>query len=167
MRAPRTVTTGQFNSMESKSRQLQPESAEEKRSAQSLTPENPSSDASNSSGKYRRKADKGELRMRRSAYGPLQWRLGSTPPAAPARFRRWNLVLIAILAFLVMGVFVVARAPHTGNSASDGAKISWKDNDGDASVPRVEPKGSALQQIHTRKPSGQVYNDATHGHHAG
>lgn len=162
MPAPRAVTTGQFNSMESKSRQLQPESAEEKRSAQSLTP-----DASNSSSKCRRKVDKGELRMRRSAYGPLQWRLGSTPPGTPARFRRWNLVLIAILAFLVMGVFVVARAPHTESSASDGAKISWKNNEGNASVLRVGSKGSALQQIHTRERSGQAHNDDTRGHHAG
>ena len=67
--------------------------------------------------------DKGELRMRRSNYGPLQWYLAAPAPGTAARSRRWNLVLIAILAFLVLGVFVVAEAPHTGSSALNSANV--------------------------------------------
>jgi|SRR5215472_16217242 len=54
--------------------------------------------------------DKEELRMRRSNYGPSLWSLAAPTPGNVARSRRWNLVLIAILAFLVLGVFVVAEA---------------------------------------------------------
>src|SRR5256884_2272008 len=66
--------------------------------------------------------------MRRSNYGPLQWSFAAPPPGTVARSRRWNLVLIAILAFLVLGVFVVAEAPHTGSGASNSANASLKED---------------------------------------
>ena len=74
--------------------------------------------------------NKGELRIHRGSYGPPQWSLASPTPGTAARFRRWNLVLIAILAFLVLGVFVVAEAPRT---ASD-TNASLKESAGPASV---------------------------------
>jgi hypothetical protein len=44
-----------------------------------------------------------------------------------SRFRRWNVVLIVVLAFLVLGVFVAAKAPEQDNNASDAAKALVKD----------------------------------------
>ena len=68
--------------------------------------------------------DKGELRMRRRSYGPLRWSLAAPAPGTVARCRRSDLALIAILAFLVLGVFVVAEARYTGSSASNSANAS-------------------------------------------
>ena len=62
--------------------------------------------------------DKRELRIRRSSYGPPQWRLASPAPGTAARFRRWNMVLIAILIFLVLGVFVAAEAPRSAGDTN-------------------------------------------------
>ena len=67
--------------------------------------------------------DKGEFRIHKSNYGPLQWSLASPAPGTAARFRRWNVILIAILAFLVLGVFVVAQAPRTRGDTN----ASWKE----------------------------------------
>ena len=65
--------------------------------------------------------------MRRSNYGPSPRSLAAPAPGTVARSRRWNLVLIAILAFLVLGVFVVAETPRTGRSASNSANASVKE----------------------------------------
>src|SRR5437899_4742765 len=89
--------------------------------------------------------------MRRSNYGPLQWSFAAPPPGTVARSRRWNLVLIAILAFLVLGVFVVAEAPHTGSGASNSANASLKEGATPASVQhansRSEEHTSELQSL--------------------
>jgi hypothetical protein len=71
--------------------------------------------------------DKREIRMRRSSYGPLQWNLVPPAPGCPPGFRRWNVVLIAILAFIVLGAFVAAKAPHARSSNnSDDGKVSLR-----------------------------------------
>ena len=65
--------------------------------------------------------DREELRRRRKAYGPPPWSLRPPAPGIEKRFRRWNVVLIAILAFFVLGMFVLAKAPApsmTAHSAS-------------------------------------------------
>jgi len=108
--------------------------------------------------------DKGELRMRRSNYGHLQWSLAAPAPGTVARSRRWNLVLIAILAFLVLGVFVVAEAPHTGSSASNSANASLKEG----ATPDVQHANSVKgipPDIHGRDGSGYLHKDSKGGHH--
>jgi hypothetical protein len=35
-----------------------------------------------------------------------------------ARFRRWNMVMIVILAFVVVGLLVVASVPHPVNTTT-------------------------------------------------
>lgn len=111
--------------------------------------------------------DKGELRMRRSEYGPLQWSLVSTAPGIPAGFRRWNIILIAILAFLVLGVFVVAKAPHTGSGAPDAAKISLKDNEGNSSLQGTVSKNGRLTPVHGHGRAGNANNGVSSEHHTG
>ncbi len=107
--------------------------------------------------------DKGELRIHRGSYGPPQWSLASPAPGTAARFRRWNLVLIAILAFLVLGVFVVAEAPRTAGDTN----ASLKESAGPASVQHANSSKSALPPIHSRGGSGTLNKEATSGHHAG
>jgi hypothetical protein len=111
--------------------------------------------------------DKRELRMRRSNYGPLEWSLAPPAPGTAAKFRRWNIVLIAILAFLVLGVFVVAEAPHTGSNASNAANVSMKERESPASAQHAQPDKSALLRMHNRAGSGGVNNRIKGDHHAG
>jgi hypothetical protein len=39
-------------------------------------------------------------------------------PGIEKKFRRWNVVVIAILVFFVLGVFVIAKAPAPSTTAS-------------------------------------------------
>ena len=102
--------------------------------------------------------------MRRSGYGPLQWSLASPAPGTAAKFRRWNVVLIAILAFLVLGVFVVAEAPRTGNGPSNAA---LNQSAKPAAVQHANSGKSALPPIHSRRGSGNLNKDVMGGHHTG
>jgi hypothetical protein len=70
--------------------------------------------------------EKEEVRKRRSIYGAPPWNLMSVAPGTEARFRRWNVILIAILVFFVLGVFVVAKAPKPVSKASSPANVSLK-----------------------------------------
>lgn len=64
--------------------------------------------------------------MRRLYFGPLQWHL--LPPEPPKKivFRRWNIIIVLILAFVVLGVCVAGMGSlgenkgvaATGKSAS-------------------------------------------------
>lgn len=106
--------------------------------------------------------DKGELRIRRSHYGPLEWSLTGPPPGTVKKFRRWNLVLIAFLLFLVLGVFVVAEAPRTESNTN----ASLNENASPSSVQHTNSSKSALPPIHSRESSGNP-NKVTNGHHTG
>jgi hypothetical protein len=110
--------------------------------------------------------DKGELRVRRSNYGPLQWSLASPGPGTEAKFRRWNIVLIAILAFLVLGVFVVAEAPHTGSNASNAVNMSLKESESATSTQHTKSDKSAPLGIHRLGGPGDVRIDVKGGHRA-
>jgi len=92
--------------------------------------------------------DKGELRMRRSNYGPLQCSLAAPAPGIAARSRRWNLVLIAILAFIVLGVFVAAEAPRTGSSAANTANVSLKGSASPASAQHAKSTNGIPPESH-------------------
>jgi hypothetical protein len=110
--------------------------------------------------------DKKELRMRRSNYGPLDWSLASPAPGTGAKFRRWNIVLIAILAFLVLGVFVLAEAPNTERNASNAANVSMNSK-GSASTQHGNPDKSALPAMQNGGRSGDVNKNVKGDHHTG
>ena len=105
--------------------------------------------------------DKGAFRTHRGSYGPLQWNLASPSPGTAARFRRWNLILIPIRVFLVLGVFVVAEAPRT---ASD-TNASTKENASPAAVQHANSGKSTLPPIHGGSGAGTLSKDAVSGHH--
>lgn len=107
--------------------------------------------------------DKAELRIHRSIYGPLQWSLAPPAPGTAAKFRRWSLILIPILVFLVLGGFVIAEAPRT---AAD-TNASLKENASPASVHHADSSKSALPAIHGRGGSGTLNREVSSGHHAG
>jgi hypothetical protein len=109
--------------------------------------------------------DKEELRMRRSNYGPSPWSLVASAPGTVARSRRWNLVLIAILAFIVLGVFVVAEAPHTGSGPSHSANASLKEGATPASVRHAKSVKGIPPDVHGREGSGYLNKGLNGGHH--
>src|SRR5207244_5323930 len=94
-----------------------------------------------------------------------QWSFAAAPPGTVARSRRWNLVLIAILAFLVLGVFVVAEAPHTGSGASNSANASLKEGATPASVQHANSIKGFPPDIHGREGPGYLHKDLRGGHH--
>src|SRR5215813_15440994 len=101
--------------------------------------------------------------MRRSEYGPVQWSLASPAPGTAAGFRRWNLVLIAILVFLVLGVFVAAEAPRTAGDTDASLNESGRP----ASVQHANSSKSALPVIHSRGGSGNLNKEVSSSHHTG
>lgn len=111
--------------------------------------------------------DKGELRMRRSNYGPLQCSLAAPAPGTAARSRRWNLVLIAILAFIVLGVFVVAKAPRTGSRVSNSANVSLKGSASPASPQHAKSTNGVPPEIRGKEGSTYLNKDSRSSHHAG
>ena len=106
----------------------------------------------------------GELKMRRSEYGPLEWSLASPTPGTAARFRRWNIVLIAILVFVVLGEFVVAEAPRTGNST---ANATSKENAASPFVQHAKSIKGEQPDIHSHGEAGYLNKDVKNSHHAG
>jgi hypothetical protein len=104
--------------------------------------------------------------MRRSNYGPSPWSLVASAPGTVARSRRWNLVLIAILAFIVLGVFVVAEAPHTGSGPSHSANASLKEGATPASVRHAKSVKGIPPDVHGREGSGYLNKDLNGGHHS-
>lgn len=106
--------------------------------------------------------DKAELRIHRGSYGFPQWSLASPAPGTAAEFRRWNMVLIAILVFLVLGVFVVAEAPRTANDTN----ASLKENPSPVPLQHANSSKGALPPIHSRAGSGILNKEMTGGHHA-
>jgi hypothetical protein len=48
---------------------------------------------------------------------PQPWFIVPVKPGADAKFRRWNLVIISILAALVLGLFLAAISPQTPGTA--------------------------------------------------
>ena len=108
------------------------------------------------------RADKAELQMRRSEYGPLQWSLAGPAPGTAARFRRWNFVLITILIFLVLGAFVAAEAPRTASNTH----ALLKDSESPGSVQPAKSKNGTSQPVRGRGASGNL-SEVKSGHHAG
>src|SRR5262245_14647996 len=100
--------------------------------------------------------------MRRSEYGPVPWSLASAARGTAARFRRWNLVLIASLVFLVLGVFVAAESPRTPSDTH----ASLKENASPVPVQHANSGKSALPPIHNQSGSGNRSKEIMSGHHS-
>ena len=103
--------------------------------------------------------------MRRGNYGRLQRSLAAPAPGTAARSRRWNLVLIPILAFLVLGVFVVAEAPHTGSGASNSANVSSKQSAAPIAAQHAKSLKGLPPDIDGRAGPGHLHKDLKNGHH--
>ena len=61
--------------------------------------------------------------MRKSKCDSELWYLRPVKPGFEVSFRRWNLVLISLLAFLVVGAFVAGVGTQLGHAASSAAKV--------------------------------------------
>lgn len=111
--------------------------------------------------------DKREIRLRRSSYGSLQWNLVSPALCNPARSRRWNVVLIAVLVFIVLGAFVAAKAPRTGGAASVTNKASLQKSETPAPVQHAKSNDGTQTVIHNRNGSVNLHKGVGNVHHAG
>jgi len=111
--------------------------------------------------------NKREIRMRRRNYGPLQCSLAAPAPGTVARSRRWNLVLIVILAFIVLGVFVVAEAPHAGSNVSNSANVSLKESASPASAQHARSVKGIPSEVRGKGGSVYLNKDFGSGHHPG
>lgn len=111
--------------------------------------------------------DKREIRLRRSSYGSLQWNLVSPALCNPARSRRWNVVLIVTLVFIVLGAFVAAKAPRTGGAASLTNKASLQKSETPAPVQHAKSNDGKQTVIHNRTGSVNLHKGVGNVHHAG
>jgi hypothetical protein len=111
--------------------------------------------------------EKDDVKKRRSIYGPPRWSYVSSAPGTEAKFQRWNVVLIAILAFLVLGMFLVAKAPEPGSSAPNATTISPKVGNfrDSASAQRIR-SNSGPRPARANRRSSEVTEPATSGHPA-
>ena len=64
--------------------------------------------------------------MRRTNVGPVVWSPTQLRPGIVASFRRWNTVIIAVLVFVVIGVFVAAIGPGLEGRATAANKVPLK-----------------------------------------
>lgn len=111
--------------------------------------------------------EKREIQMRRSSYGSLQWNLVSPALCNPAKSRRWNVVLIAILVFIVLGAFVAAKAPRTGGAASVTNKASLQKSETPAPVQHAKSNDGTQSVIHNGGGPVKLHKGVGNVHHAG
>jgi len=72
------------------------------------------------------------------------------------------MVLIAILAFLVLGVLVAAEAPRTATDTN----ASFRENANPAAVQHASSNKSSAPAIDGRSGSGNLARDVMSGHHS-
>jgi serine protease Do len=81
------------------------------------------------------------MRSMRSKDSDLpQWHFLPVKPGVEASFRRWNVVIIFVLAMLVLGLFTLALVPQAGTAASAVSKVPVKMDRDPAPVNLVEFK---------------------------
>lgn len=105
--------------------------------------------------------------MRRGSYGPLQWNLVSPALCNPARSHRWNVVLIAILAFVVLGAFVAAKAPRTSGIASDNGKVSLQKSESPTPVQHAKSNDGTHFVIRNQGGPVSLHKGVGNAHRAG
>jgi hypothetical protein len=64
--------------------------------------------------------------MRSTNSNHEKWYLVPMEPGMNATFRRWNIVIITILAFLVFGIFVAGIVPRLEGGTSAARKVTLK-----------------------------------------
>ena len=99
--------------------------------------------------------------MRNSESNPGRWYFVPVKPEIIASLRRWNIVVIMILAMLVAGMFMVAAVPHGELSRSSAGKIPLKIDASPAAInlaqftngyaPVIDPALPAVVNISTTK----------------
>jgi hypothetical protein len=62
--------------------------------------------------------EEGSSAMRRPYFGPPPWNLISPDLDHKTRFQRWNLVIILILGFVVLGIYVATIGSELMNQGS-------------------------------------------------
>lgn len=88
--------------------------------------------------------------MRRANVDPVVWSPTQLRPGVVASFRRWNAVIIAVLVFLVLGVFVAAIGPRLEARATAASKVPLKIDKDPVLVSLADfstNKSSALQGV--------------------
>ncbi|MGB7513161.1 MAG: hypothetical protein WBW90_03320 [Candidatus Acidiferrum sp.] len=56
--------------------------------------------------------------MRKTDFDSPRWYFVQVPADVVSGFRRWNVIMIAILAFLILGLLVIAIVPHPVNTTA-------------------------------------------------
>ncbi len=64
--------------------------------------------------------------MRSRSSGPVDWYPTQVPPGFHASFRRWNTVIISILAFVVIGMFIATIVPRVESHVSATSEVPLK-----------------------------------------
>ena len=56
--------------------------------------------------------------MQKTDFESPRWYFVQVPADVVASFRRWNVVIIAILAFIILGLLVIAIVPQPGHNTT-------------------------------------------------
>src|ERR1700752_4435034 len=91
--------------------------------------------------------------MKSSNSDPQPYSLIAVKPGTKPGLGRLGMLVITILAMLVLGLFVVALVPQTGNSASAGSKVPFKIDKNPAAVNLAEFKNGYAPVIDPALPA--------------
>jgi serine protease Do len=91
--------------------------------------------------------------MKSSNSDPQAYNLIASQPGTKPGLGRLGMIVITILAMLVLGLFVVALVPQTGNSASAGSKVPLKIDKNPAAVNLAEFKNGYAPVIDPALPA--------------
>jgi serine protease Do len=91
--------------------------------------------------------------MRSSNSESLRWHFAPVKPGMEASFRRWNIGLISMLTFTVLGVFMIAVVPGTANSPSPANMVPLKIDTNPSPVNLMEFKNGYASVIDPALPA--------------
>lgn len=91
--------------------------------------------------------------MRSNNHDGTPWHLIAGKPGIEANIRRWDLILIALLAFLVVGAFVAGIGSQLGHAASAASKVPLKIDKDPAPVNLAEFKNGYASVIDPALPA--------------
>jgi hypothetical protein len=81
------------------------------------------------------------------------WHFVPVKPGMEASFRRWNIGMISMLTFVVLGVFTIAVVPGTANNPSPANKVPLKIDTNPAPVNLMEFKNGYARVIDPALPA--------------
>jgi hypothetical protein len=79
-------------------------------------------------------------RMRSNYHDGGPWHLIPGQPGMEASFRRWNLIIILFLAFLIVGIFLASIGSEFGHVASAASKSPSENRQGSGPVNLVDSR---------------------------